>query len=208
MTTIDLPLTAPLGGPPETALNLPVLLGSVRPRRRSLRPARLLVERTAGAGHSSELIDLRELDLPLYGTLGDDEAHAGVRALRQTIDRADGLVVLSPEYNHSFTSAVKNAIDYLGPELRRKPVAVAGLSGGALGGVRAVEQLKQVLIELQAVPIRESVYFGEAGGLFDDEGNLVRDEFVRRVDYALAELVWYVRALKWGREHLPVPVRP
>src|SRR5262245_34544905 len=77
-----------------------------------------------------------------------------------------------------------------------------------LGGVRAVEQLKQVLIELDALPIRESVYFGDAGRLFDDEGNLVRGEFVRRIDYALADLAWYARTLRWGREHLPPPVRP
>ena len=77
-----------------------------------------------------------------------------------------------------------------------------------LGGVRAVEQLRQVLIELDALPIRESVYFGDAGRLFDDEGNLVRGEFVRRIDYALADLARYASTLRWGREHLPPPVRP
>ena len=86
-------------------------------------------------------------------------------------------------------------------------MAVCGLSGGALGGVRAVEQLKLVLIELHALPIRDSVYFTDARSLYDTEGNLPRPEFVRRADEVLAELAWYARALHWGRANLPLPER-
>jgi len=121
--------------------------------------------------------------------------------------RADAVIWLTPEYNHGYTSAVKNAIDYLHDELRRKPVAVCGLSGGMLGGARAVEQLKLVLIELHAVPIRDSVYFSDARSLFDPEGQLLRPEFIRRIDEVVAQLAWYARALKWGRANLPIPRR-
>jgi NAD(P)H-dependent FMN reductase len=102
---------------------------------------------------------------------------------------------------------IKNAIDFLHDELRRKPVATCGLSGGVSGGVRASEGLKTVLIELHAVTIRESVHFGEARGLFDADGRLLRPDFIRRIDYVLADLVWYARALKWGRTNLPIPQR-
>jgi len=64
-----------------------------------------------------------------------------------------------------------------------------------------------VLIELHAVPIRESVNFSDARTLFDAGGALLRAEFVERIDYVLADLVWYARTLGWGREHLPIPQR-
>jgi NAD(P)H-dependent FMN reductase len=120
---------------------------------------------------------------------------------------ADAIVWLTPEYNHSFTSAVKNAVDFLHAEIRRKPMAVCGLSGGGLGGARAVEQLKLVLLELHAVTIRDSVYFSDARNIFDQQGTLLRPEYVARIDDLLAELTWYARVLTWGRGQVPLPVR-
>lgn len=189
-------------------LFIPVVLGSIRRNRRSYFPAKLLAERVAAAGHATELIDLRERALPMYDEEEATEQHEAVMAFRETMARSDASIWLSPEYNHSFTSAVKNAIDHLHAEPRRKPILACGLSGGLSGGIRASEGLKMVLIELHAVPIRESVHFSEARTLFDAEGNLLRPEFNRRIDYAIQELVWYARALKWGREHLPIPERP
>jgi NAD(P)H-dependent FMN reductase len=188
-------------------LFIPVVLGSVRSGRQSERPARLLCERVSAAGHRGEVVDLRELNLPMYGQHDDGAAHPSVARFQQTMAAADAQVWLSPEYNHSFTSAIKNAIDYLHAELRRKPAAVCGLSGGGLGGARAVEQLKLVLIELHALPIRDSVYFSNARSLFDAGGQLLGADFTGRIDDMLAELVWYARALRWGRENLPIPQR-
>ena len=190
----------------QDQLFIPVVCGSVRPNRRSLRATELIAERVAAAGHETALIDLKELDLPLYDEEPASEAHAGVGRLREVLARSDASVWQSPEYNHSFTSAVKNAIDYLDEELRRKPVAVAGL-GGLSGGVRAVEQLKLVLIELHALPIRGSVYFSDAASIFDPDGRLLREEVVVRIDEVLAELAWYAGALRWGRANLPIPER-
>jgi NAD(P)H-dependent FMN reductase len=187
-------------------LFIPVVCGSIRPRRRSLRPTQLIVDRVADAGHETQLIDLRELALPLYDEEPASEQHPGVATLREVMGRADAVIWQSPEYNHSFTSAVKNAIDYLDEELRRKPVAVAGL-GGLSGGMRAIEQLKLVLIELHALPIRDSVAFNDSRTLFDADGALQRPEFVPRIDLMVRELVWYARALKWGRENVALPER-
>jgi len=183
-------------------LFVPVVLGSVRSNRRSHRPALLLEERAKAAGHRTELIDLRALNLPLHGQDDANGRHPSVVAFKETIARADAVVWLSPEYNHAYTAATKNAIDYLGRELARKPVAVCGLSSGSLGGARAVEQLKLVFVELRAVPIRESVYFSEAESIFDSAGQLARHEFVERIDRMLDDLTWFARALRWGRAEL------
>lgn len=186
-------------------LFIPVVLGSVRKNRRSFFPARLLAEQVAAAGHRTELLDLRELRLPMYDEEEETERHTAVVAFKESLGRSDASIWLSPEYNHSFTGAIKNALDHLHDELRRKPAAACGLAGGVSGGIRASEGLKTVLIELHAVPIRESVHFGEARTLFDAQGTLLHSEFVHRIDTMLASLVWYARALKWGRERLPVP---
>ena len=191
----------------QEPLSIPVVLGSVRPNRRSYRPALLLGERLAAAGCHTELIDPRELNVPVYGHDPAVESGPAVLEMRRTMERADAVVFLTPEYNHSFSAAVKSVIDYLQGELRRKPVAVCGLSGGAMGGVRAVEALKLVLIELHALPIRDSVYFSDARNLYDEQGTLLHPEFVRRADEMVAELIWYARGLKWGRENVPLPER-
>lgn len=196
---------APL--PEVSELSIPVVLGSVRPRRLSERPAHVLVERLTALGCRAALLDLRELDLPVYGHRPDQDDHLGVVQLRALAAGADAMVWLTPEYNHGYTSAVKNAVDFLHAEIRRKPVAVCGLSGGGLGGARAVEQLKLVLIELHAVPIRDSVYFSDARRIFDEAGALQVPNYLGRIDDMLAELVWYARTLTWGRVHVPLPVK-
>ena len=191
--------------PDLSALNIPVVLGSVRPRRLSERPARLIVERLALLGCQAPLVDLRALDLPIFGQTRDQDELPAVIELKTIADTSDAMVWLTPEYNHGYTSAIKNAVDYLHSEIRRKPMAVCGLSGGGLGGARAVEQLKLVLIELRAVTIRDSVYFSDARGLFDQDGTLQRPEYLGRIDDMLAELVWYAQILTWGRAQVPLP---
>jgi NAD(P)H-dependent FMN reductase len=193
--------------PTPSGLTIPVVLGSVRPHRLSERPARLIVERLTLLGCRAPLVDLQALDLPVYGQTPGQDSLPAVAALQSAAAESDAMIWLTPEYNHSFTSAVKNAIDYLHSEIRRKPVAVCGLSGGGLGGARAVEQLKLVLIELHAVTIRDSVYFSDARTLFDAEGVLLRPAFLARIDDLLAELVWYAQVLTWGRSQVPLPVK-
>ena len=195
------------GIPDLSALTIPVVLGSVRPRRLSERPAHLLVERLARLGCQAPLVDLRTLDLPVFGMTRDQDDLPSVAELKTVAAQADAIVWLTPEYNHGYTSAIKNAVDYLHGEIRRKPMAVCGLSGGNLGGARAVEQLKLVLIELHAVTIRDSVYFSDARNLFDEDGTLLRPEYLGRIDDVLAELIWYAQVLTWGRTQVPLPIK-
>jgi NAD(P)H-dependent FMN reductase len=195
------------GLPDVSALTIPVVLGSVRPRRLSERPAHLLVDRLTRLGCQAPLVDLRALDLPVFGMSRDQDDLPNVVELKTIAAQSDAIVWLTPEYNHGYTSAIKNAVDYLHGEIRRKPVVVCGLSGGGLGGARAVEQLKLVLIELHAVTIRDSVYFSDARNLFDQDGALLRPEYLARIDDMLAELIWYTQVLTWGRTQVPLPMK-
>jgi NAD(P)H-dependent FMN reductase len=188
-------------------LFIPVILGSIRQGRRSHAAAQLLAERVSAGGHRTVLVDLAELGLPMYDEAESSEQHAAVGEFRRLLGESQASVWLTPEYNHGYTAAIKNAIDYLHGELRRKPALVCGLSGGAIGGARAVEQLKMVLVELHAVTIRESIYFADARTLFDDGEAPRRAGLVERIDYAIAELDWYAQTLVWGRDNVPIPQR-
>ena len=148
-----------------------------------------------------ELIDPSKLDLPM--TDEDDSFAQQNLGFKTAIERADGLVIVVPEYNHSFPGSLKRALDVLYDEYAHKPVGLVGVSTGPFGGVRAVEALLPVARELGLSPVRESLYFSDARNLFDEQGNLKdKETWNRRVDDFLAELLWLAKGLKWGRENV------
>lgn len=182
----------------NSPLYIPVLLGSSRSERRSAQVAAFIVSQVEGKEMTTELLDVRTMDLPHY-----EEAYESLPQAKQwseIMQRADGLIVVSPEYNHSFPGVLKNTLDYLYDEYRHKPIGIVGTSKSQMGGVRMVEQLRLVAIELHMVPIRNAVYFGEMRKKFDETGKLLDKAYIERVDKMLEELFWYARVLKKGRE--------
>lgn len=120
-------------------------------------------------------------------------------SVRRRIDAADALLIVTPEYNHSYPAALKALIDGLHAECQAKPVAFVSY-GGISGGVRAVEHLRGVLAELHAVSIRDSVSFANASEQFDGGGRLRHPErFERAMAAMLARLGWWARALRTAR---------
>lgn len=120
--------------------------------------------------------------------------------LRQHIDRADAFIVVVPEYNHGYPAALKELIDSAYREWNAKPAAF--ISYGAMsGGIRAVEQLRQVFAELHVVTTRDGVAFPYAWDKFDDSGNLHDPErFERALNTMLAQLQWWAKALRNARD--------
>ncbi|HWQ99834.1 MAG TPA: NADPH-dependent FMN reductase [Candidatus Methylomirabilis sp.] len=113
---------------------------------------------------------------------------------------ADGLVIVTPEYNHGYPGGLKEMIDALYDEYARKPVAICGVSAGGLGGARVVEQLRQVMVELHMCPIREAVYFSNIRDLFNPDGSPTDPSLEKRCNVMFEELFWFARVLKAGRE--------
>ncbi|WP_209671636.1 NADPH-dependent FMN reductase [Amycolatopsis magusensis] len=136
-----------------------------------------------------DLVDLAQLPFP------------GAE-LSARLGAADGLVILTPEYNHSFPGPLKTALDSIGTELRGKPVAFVSY-GGLSGGLRAVEALRVVLAELHAVTVRETVSFHGAGAQFTPDGEPKDAKAVNdAAAVLLGQLVWWARALRAARaEH-------
>lgn len=127
----------------------------------------------------------------------------GYRSLRTQLAEADAFVVVTPEYNHGYPAALKELIDSAGEEWHAKPVAFVSY-GGVSGGLRAVEQLRQVFAELHVVSIRDSVSFQNAWQLFDAAGCPADpDRCSAQMSRMLAKLHWWALALRTARETAP-----
>jgi len=183
----------------EQTLFIPVILGTARQGRESEHAARFVFEKTKQrAGVETEFIDVRTLPMRL------DDAGEQMKdpKFSATIERCDGLIIVTPEYNHSFPGLLKHALDMNLKEYIHKAVGICGVSAGALGGARAIEHLLPVMRELGLVTIFEDVNFGKIGTLFDERGNLLDDKFVRRMDMFLNELIWMAKVLRHGRQNV------
>jgi NAD(P)H-dependent FMN reductase len=180
-------------------LFIPVILGTARQGRESEHAAQFVFGQTKKrAGVETELIDVRNLPMRLddAGEQMKDPAFSG------TIERCDGLIIVTPEYNHGYPGLLKHALDMNLKEYIHKAVGICGVSAGAMGGARVIENLLPVMRELGLVMIFEDVNFGKIGTLFDDHGNLLDQNFIRRVDGFLNELIWMARVLRYGRENI------
>ncbi len=150
-----------------------------------------------------ELVDLRDVGLPFFDSpvppaMGAAPEDPRAVTWAETVAAADGYVFLTPEYNHGYPGVLKNAIDHLHREWRRKPVAFVGY-GGPGAGIRAVEQLRQVVVELEMVPLRHQVSIARAYMALDDQGRPSepwhQDDATRLLD----DLVWWANSLKTAR---------
>ncbi|CCH21560.1 NADPH-dependent FMN reductase [Micromonospora lupini] len=183
--------------PPTVA----VLVGSVRQPRVGRSIANWFV---AHAGRRTDLdldlVDLAEVPLPFADTPPGGNAASPISA---RLAAADAFVVVTPEYNHSFPAALKNAIDWHYREWARKPVAFVSYGAGS-GGIRAVEQLRLVFAEVQAATTRSGVVLRAPWERLDDTGRLVDDEPLRQAaDATLSELAWWAEALRAARRVRP-----
>jgi NAD(P)H-dependent FMN reductase len=181
----------------ERPLFIPLILGTARQGRESEHAARFVFEQTKKrAGVETEFIDVRALPMKL------DDAGEQMKdpKFAATIERCDGLIIVTPEYNHSFPGLLKHALDMCLKEYIHKAVGICGVSAGVMGGSRVIESLLPVMRELGLVTIFEDVNFGKIGSLFDERGNLLDENFVSRVDAFLNELIWMSLVLRHGRE--------
>jgi NAD(P)H-dependent FMN reductase len=186
----------------DAKLNLPVLLGTNRKLRNSVWPARWLVrEMQKRPEIQTRLFDVAEFALPQddYG----QEIKDRFPEWREAIIQADGLVIVTPEYNHGYPGALKAVLDLLLKEYIHKAVAFVGVSAGPWGGTRVIESMVPMARELGLAVTFTDLNFPKVQTVFDAEGKLLDPAFVQRAAAFLDELVWMSRALKWGRANLP-----
>lgn len=183
-------------------LNIPVLLGTSRKLRKSAFVARWLVgEMEKRPEIRTRLFDVAEFALP------HDDYGQEIKDLfptwRDAIVAADGLVIVTPEYNHGYPGSLKAVLDLLLREYIHKSVAFVGVSAGPWGGTRVIEAMVPMARELGLAVTFTDLNFPFVQKTFDEQGKLLDNAFEERVKGFLDELVWMSRVLKWGRANVP-----
>ncbi len=153
-----------------------------------------------------ELLDLRDFPLPFLSEAATPSSrklgeypNAAVAKWGKKILEADGFLVVTPEYNHSFPAVLKNAFDYVYYEWNRKAITFVSY-GAAAGGSRSVEQLREVAVELQMAPVRHAVHIVNYWDLANDKGELNFDAYIGSLKTTVEQLLWWTNALKVARE--------
>ena len=185
-----------------------VIVGSTRDRRFSEKPARWIFDHLARRdGIDAQWLDLRDFPMPFFDA-PVSPAMPGkppyenevVRRWTEEIGRADGFVIVTPEYNYAPTAVLKNAIDWVYPEWNRKPVGFVAY--GSVGGARAVQQLREIAIELQMAPVRSSVHVPVAvlrDHYFERDVTAGLAELEPQANTLLDDLLWWAAALSRAR---------
>jgi NAD(P)H-dependent FMN reductase len=189
---------------------LSVIIGSTRPGRAGLPIADWFADRARGhGGFEIDVVDLAELNLPML----DEPNHPRLRQYTHQhtkdwsarVAGSDAIVIVTPEYNHGYSAAVKNAIDYLHHEWHYKPVGFVSY-GGVAAGTRAMQQLKQVVTALRMLPLTDAVNIPFHTQFLDDDGRVQANEVMEQAaDVMLDELVRVAEALRPLREAVEQP---
>jgi NAD(P)H-dependent FMN reductase len=183
-------------------LNIPVLLGTNRKERVSALVAKWVLDEAEKRPEiNTRLFDVADFHLPY------DDYGQGLKdsfpEWRDAITAADGLIIVSPEYNHGYPGALKGVLDLLLREYVHKAVAFVGVSAGPWGGTRVIEAMVPMCRELGLAVTFTDLNFSFAQRTFDAGGKLLDPAFDKRVTDFLDELVWMSRVLKWGRANVP-----
>jgi NAD(P)H-dependent FMN reductase len=180
---------------------LSVIIGSTRPGRAGLPIAEWFVDLVRRQGSFDvEVADLAEIGLPLLDEPNHPRlrryVHQHTKEWSARIDRADAVVIVTPEYNYGYPAAVKNALDYLHEEWQYKPIGFVSY-GGVAAGTRAVQQLKQVVTTLKMIPVTESVNVPFYFSLMNEDGRFEGSEPAEQAaDAMLDELARVESALR------------
>src|SRR5258707_8696054 len=161
---LSYPRTAILGKEIEDMTAISVIVGSTREGRFSEKPEKWIFQHLKNReGIDARLLDLREFPMPFFDQPATPAMpgrppykNEVVQRWTAAIARSDGFIFVAPEYNYGPSAVLKNAIDWVYPEWNRK--AAAFVSYGSAMGARAVQQLRETLIEVQAASVRSSVH--------------------------------------------------
>jgi len=179
-----------------------VIVGSVRSERQGIKVAKWIVKNLEGRNHEVSLVDPVQLQLPLLDKMYKEmkTPSENLKKLYTVIKDADGYIPVTPEYNHSVSSAMKNTLDYFLEEYFFKPSGIVSYSVGPFGGILAGNHLRQVLAEMGAPAIPSQLPISKVQEVFGDGGELLDKNYERRFERFFDEFEWYVNALSEQRK--------
>ncbi|HUU48497.1 MAG TPA: NADPH-dependent FMN reductase [Nitrosopumilaceae archaeon] len=173
-----------------------VIVGSVRSERQGIKVANWIVKKLEERNHKVYLVDPLKLQLPLLDKMYKEmkTPSENLQKLYTVIKEADGYIPVTPEYNHSTSSAMKNTLDYFLEEYFFKPSGIVSYSAGSFGGILAGNHLRQVLAEMGSTAIPSQIPIPKVQDVFADDGELLDKNYERRFERFFDEFEWYVAA--------------
>ncbi len=179
-----------------------LIVGSVRRDRHGIKVARWMEQKLKERGHDVFFVDPLELNLPLLDRMYKemDDPSQKLKDLQSIIKNADGYLPVTPEYNHSTSPAMVNTLDHFLEEYFFKPSAIVSYSVGSFGGNLAGNHLRQIFAELGAPSISSMLSISRVQNVFDNEGELLDNNYEKRAGRFLDEFEWYIDAFKKQRE--------
>jgi azobenzene reductase len=174
-----------------------IVLGSVRAGRQTSKVAHYIEKKLSQRGIEVDLIDLAEAQLPiLEGTIEEDsQLMTTINNVSHRLQDTDSIIFVTPEYHGSFSGVLKNALDYFWIEFSRKPIAVATVSSGKLGGINASTQLQHVILSLGAYPLPTKLLISEVQNSFDEMNEPMNERIVKSTTRFLDEFEWFSDAI-------------
>lgn len=183
-------------------MKVSVITGSVRDEREGKCVALFMEKLASGQGWETYFIDPKVYDLPHLNKMFKEMETPSdkVIELQKKLNDSDGFILVTPEYNHSFSGVLKNLLDHFREEFFLKPSAIVSYSAGSFGGIRAAEQLRIVCAELRMPSIPIAFPISNAGKSLNDDGTSVDGIFEKRSVRFFKEFQWYLEAMKTQRE--------
>ncbi|MBE9177774.1 NAD(P)H-dependent oxidoreductase [Oculatella sp. LEGE 06141] len=170
--------------------------GSLRPDSHSQKALELAIQRVEALGASTEILDLRTMNLPFCHGGDDYSDYPDVARLSTAVKQADGLILATPEYHGSVSGVMKNALDLMGfEELSSKVVGVISVLGGQSNS-NALNDLRVIMRWVHAWVIPEQVAIGQAWKAFDEDGKILDENLSKRLDQFAQSLVENTQKLR------------
>lgn len=184
-------------------MNIMVILGSSRQGRQGEKVAKWVEKNLSQVDDVTiDFVDVATLDLPFYDEpmppLMAQSKYSNPKgtAWAERVGKADGFVIVTPEYNHSFPAVLKNAIDWVAYEWFYKPVSFVSYGYGSIAGARSVEQLRSVMLELRSVPLHDATHIPGIFQAFDEAGEPTDPTLNDSLKATFDELTMMVKKLK------------
>jgi NAD(P)H-dependent FMN reductase len=181
----------------QQKMNIEIISGSVRENSQS-RPVAVYLKKylSENTPHSIGLIDMKDWDLPQVQTIFNsiDQTPAEWKELSKRIFNADAFILVSPEYNGSYSPALKNLLDHF-PKQHHKPFGIVTASPGAMGGIRAAQQMQLLVNALFGIASPYMLIVPHVDKKFDRDGKLLDEKFYNNIHNFASEYLWLTENL-------------
>lgn len=179
-------------------MNIEIIAGSPRNPSLNARVAKYLFKHLQDTtSHHIGLIEMNKTVLPFIQNVwtSAERAPEEFRPLAERMFAADAFIICSPEYNGAYSPAMKNLFDHF-PKQNKKVFGIATSSNGVMGGIRASQQLLQLVPALFGIASPYLLIVPQADKKFDEEGQLIAPEFQKNIEDFAREFIWLAEQVK------------